>query len=178
MRQGRFEDGGPRRDLHRLAINRECDHTSLPSQLSLCRVLRNVSTPRRCGPAPSTVHETDACRAALVHDMGQVLVLEIAHGGEHRVGRCLPQPTQGAQAHRLAQAQQAIKISLLCLPVGDAGQEAQHLARPPRHGTARLHLPHDVLPRMTANSTGTCVKKAKSRPCTWCRRRRPSRPTP
>ena len=40
VRQGRFEDGGPRRDLHRLAINRQGDHTGLPSAtVAVCCVL-------------------------------------------------------------------------------------------------------------------------------------------
>ena len=112
--QSRFEDGCPGRDLHGLAINRECGHRPPVCTVAVYRVLR--------GNLPSL---PDAAARLRPPSMGQTPAgqrwstiwaryssLKIAHGGEDRVGRCLPQPTQGAQAHGLAQAQQAVKIGL------------------------------------------------------------------
>ncbi len=74
-------------------------------------------------------HLADAGRAALVVDVGHVLVAEELQGAEHRVGRGLAQPAQAGVLDHVAQVLQQLQVGVGAPPVGDAAQQVVHLGR-------------------------------------------------
>ena len=84
-----------------------------------------------------------AGRAALVLDVGLVLVAEVAQRRQHRVGRRLAEAAERRLPDHLAQARQPVQVVGRASPLRDGGQHVEHLARadPAGHAlAARLAL--------------------------------------
>ena len=68
---------------------------------------------------------TDTGGTALLHDVGDVLIPEIPQGGQNRVGRGLPQSTQGGGLDVVGKLLQAVYIFKLAVAGNNLVQDLE-----------------------------------------------------
>ena len=71
----------------------------------------------------------DAGAAPVRAQMVFKLMAEMPHGGEHRIGRRLPQPAQGGIANHAPQLVQRVQILFRPLPLGELVEDAEGLVQ-------------------------------------------------
>ena len=78
--------------------------------------------------------------ALLVHNVGDVLIAEMLHGGHDRVGCSLSQCAQRTGLYQITDLLQLVQILQSALALGDLGENFQHTAGADAAG---VHLPQD-----------------------------------
>ena len=94
----------------------------------------------------------DAGGAALVHNVLDVLVPEVAQRAQHRIGRRLAQPAKAGLLDRVAEFDQQLQVGHGAGAVADARQQGVHLRRAGAAGNAlaaRLVMQNSMKKRAT-----------------------------